>query len=384
MKWASRVSVGPGLEAAVEETTAGLVEALGGEHPDLVFAFASPLLGRDLSELPSRVLAALPGSRLLGCSGGGVVGDGRELEGSEALSLTGAVLPGVDITTFHLGPDPDHWPAAVAIDPDDRVEFVVLPEPFSCDTQVVLRWFDLAYTKSVKVGGVASGASSPGGNTLFVDDLAYTSGVAGVGLRGNIALDSVVAQGCRPIGSPLFVTKCQRNVIHELDGHPAVEVIQQLYGSLPQRDQELFRSSLFLGMVMRDQLQSYRQGDFLIRNLTGIEPDRGSLVVSSLVQDRQVVQFHLRDAETSAEDLDAMLRQQHSGGTAPHGALLFSCLGRGAGLYGKPDHDCNVFREHFGPVPLGGLFCSGEIGPVHGVTYMHGYTSSFALFRPRS
>jgi small ligand-binding sensory domain FIST len=382
MKWASCVSVDQDLEQSVAEVAAGIADALGGTAPDLLFAFASPDIEPDLAGLPARLMSEFPGSKLIGCTGGGVIGGGREVEGKPALSLTGAVLPGVKATTFHLGPNPDDWPAAVGIDPDAIPHFVVLPEPFTNDTQLTLRWFDLAYTDSLKIGGVASGSSSPGGNALFVDDRFYTGGAAGVGLVGNIEMASVVAQGCRPIGSPLFVTRCERNVVHELDGRPAVEAVQQLYGSLPPRDQELFRSSLFLGLVMREQEQCYGQGDFLIRNLTGIDPDQGAVVVGALVRENQVVQFHLRDAETATHDLNTMLRKQRGvAGATPEGALLFSCLGRGERLYDVPDHDSSLFREHFGPAPLGGFFCNGEIGPVQGTTFLHGFTSSFGLFR---
>jgi small ligand-binding sensory domain FIST len=97
-----------------------------------------------------------------------------------------------------------------------------------------------------------------------------------------------------------------------------------------------------------------------------------------------VVQFHLRDAATSAHDLEAVLaRYQEGPPRRPAGSLLFSCLGRGEHLYGRPDHDTAAFQRRLGPVPLGGFFCNGEIGPVHGSTFLHGYTSAFGLFRKR-
>jgi small ligand-binding sensory domain FIST len=104
-----------------------------------------------------------------------------------------------------------------------------------------------------------------------------------------------------------------------------------------------------------------------------------------VLRDGQVVQFHLRDAQTSADDLQTLLRQRRDGdGARPEGALMFSCLGRGMHLYDRADHDTDMFREFYGAVPLGGFFCNGEIGPVQGKTFLHGYTSSFGLFFPRS
>ena len=385
MKWASRIAVGRSYDEAVDEVCDGLADALGGDAPDLLVVFAAPMLAPDLSELPARLLARLPGATLVGCTGGGVIGDGREVEGAAALSVTAAVLPDVRVKPFHLGSDRDDWPARIAVDPDDRSSFVLLPEPFSCDSQALLSWFDAAYPDSVKVGGIASGARQPGANALFLGERSFQSGAVGIALRGNIEVDTVVAQGCRPIGAPMFVTKSRRNVVLQLDGHPAVEVLQTLYATLPPKDQDLFRHSLFLGVVMRDHQQQYGHGDFLIRNLAGIEPESGALVVGAVLRDGQVVQFHLRDAQTSADDLQTLLRQRRDGdGARPEGALMFSCLGRGMHLYDRADHDTDMFREFYGAVPLGGFFCNGEIGPVQGNTFLHGYTSSFGLFFPRS
>ncbi|HTM19139.1 MAG TPA: FIST C-terminal domain-containing protein, partial [Kofleriaceae bacterium] len=192
---------------------------------------------------------------------------------------------------------------------------------------------------------------------------------------------TVVAQGCRPIGAPLFATRAEGNLIHELDGTPAVEVLESLYSELPARDQALFRTSLFIGVVMDERREVYRQGDFLVRNLIGIDARSGALAVSARLRANAVVQFQLRDADTSAADLQALLDARD--GDAPAGALLFSCMGRGEMLYGRPHHDAEMFRARVGAVPLGGFFCNGEIGPVAGRTHLHGYTSSFALFRPR-
>ena len=98
-----------------------------------------------------------------------------------------------------------------------------------------------------------------------------------------------------------------------------------------------------------------------------------------------MVQFHLRDADTSAQDLTAVLERfaMDNRENQAHGALLFSCLGRGQHLYGRPNHDSDIFHEKLGEVPLGGFFCNGEIGPVSGTTFLHGYTSSFGIFRSR-
>jgi small ligand-binding sensory domain FIST len=123
----------------------------------------------------------------------------------------------------------------------------------------------------------------------------------------------------------------------------------------------------------------------LIRNIVGIDSRTGVMAIGERLEEGQIVQFHLRDAKTSQEDLNGILRN-YSDQHAPMdsaGALLFSCLGRGKYLYGLADHDTNMFKDIIGDIPLGGFFCNGEIGPVGGTTYLHGYTSSFGIFRTR-
>ena len=230
---------------------------------------------------------------------------------------------------------------------------------------------------------MASGGREAGENALFLGPERLGSGLVGIALSGNISVDTIVAQGCRPVGDPMFVTSCRDNVVLEIDGRRPRDILHELYGRLEARDKDLFREALFLGIVMQEAQSQYGQGDFLIRNVVGFDPDSGALAVGARLKENQVVQFHLRDARTSAEDLQALLAA-HPREPSAHGSLLFSCLGRGEHLYGRPDHDTDAFHEHLGEVPLGGFFCNGEIGPVHGTTFLHGYTSSFGLFRPRS
>jgi small ligand-binding sensory domain FIST len=201
-----------------------------------------------------------------------------------------------------------------------------------------------------------------------------------VALTGDLIMDTIVAQGCRPVGMPLFITRSRGNLILELDGRPPVDLIEELHASLSESDRALMRHSLFLGLAAAQHRQSYHRGDFLIRNLLGVDADQGALAVAGELRSNEVVQFQLRDASTSAEDLIELL-QVHD--QTPSGALLFSCLGRGVNLYGRSGHDSDLFRRRVGPVPLGGFFCNGEIGPVQGQTRLHTYTSCFGLFRPR-
>ena len=392
MKWASAISELGNLSGALSECAESIREHLG-EAPQLAVAFVSPHYQADYARVGPMLSELLGAEHTFGCSGGGIIGAGMEVEQRGALSVTAATLPGVNIEAFHLDgerlPDldagPDKWAELVGVSEGQEPQFVLLADPYSFPVQNLIMGLDFAFPRAAKIGGLASGAQRPGDNALFLDGQIYDTGAIGLALHGNITVDTVVAQGCRPIGQTMRITSSRQNVLAELDGQPPMSVLQELYRSLPDRDQQLMGNSLFLGVVMDEFLDTPVQGDFLIRNVVGMDQRTGSLAVGEMLKEGQLVQFHLRDAETSAQDLTFVLERYAADNRENEvpGALLFSCLGRGQYLYGRPNHDTDIFRDKLGQVPLGGFFCNGEIGPVGGTTFVHGYTSSFGLFRSR-
>ena len=391
MHWASAVSDAPRLEDALDAVTGAVRKALGGGRVDLALVFVSRHFVSRYDDVPERVCEALAGRVLVGCSAGGVIGGGREVEHRPGVALTAATLPDVRIEPFALeaeslpGPDapPGAWSAALGVPAHPPSHFIVLADPFSFPAERLITGLDYAWPAGAKVGGLASGAARAGENVLYLDRRGRRSGAVGVALSGDIAVDTIVAQGCRPIGRPLAITRCDGYVLYELDGEPALGVLSELAGTLSTADRELLAHSLFLGIAMDELATEHRAGDFLIRNLMGIDPKQGAIAVGEPLRSGQRVQFHLRDARSAASDLQAVLERFAGATFAPEveGALLFSCLGRGVHLYGRPDHDTELFRSVVGDVPLGGFFCNGEIGPVGGTTHLHGYTSAFGLFR---
>jgi small ligand-binding sensory domain FIST len=392
MNWATTISRKTSFDEAVLECAEGVARRLGPGPVSLALAFVTPHFANYYPRLYEMVSRYLEPETFLGCSGGGVIGGGEEIERAPAVTLLAARLPEVRLTTFHVtdplpdldGP-PDAWERLVGVRAHEEPQFVLLADPFSIRTEALLAGLDYAFPSSPKIGGLASGATSPGLNALFLDDRVFTEGALGLALSGNVVVDTVVAQGCRPVGELMRVTRCEGNLLYELDGRPAFESLQELFTTLDERDRRLASTALFLGVLMDEFRDEPRVGDFLVRNLIGADPHRGVLAVGEYLQEGMRVRFHLRDADTSAEDLHTMLKGY--GKNSPEtlsGALLFSCLGRGEGLYGRPNFDTDLFREHLGDVPVGGFFCNGEIGPVGGNTFLHGYTSSFGLFRPRT
>ncbi|MEW6278579.1 MAG: FIST N-terminal domain-containing protein [Candidatus Eremiobacterota bacterium] len=390
MRWRSCLSRSASLAQAIEECAKQLQDPAG--PPDIAFVFVSSSHRGRFSELPALIVSTLDARHVLGCSGGGVVGQGREIEHAPAVSVTAAWLPGVEVRTFGLQendiPDmdapPERWHAWLRVGPRRDTQFIVLADPFSFPVEEAVIGLDYAYPGCPKVGGLASDAPFPGGNALLCDNYLLRSGLVGVALSGNLRMEAVVAQGCRPVGQPMVITGAERNHVTQLNRREPLEVLRSLVQGMTPQDRDLAGHSLFLGIQMDPFKQECERGDFLIRNLIGIDHRKGNLVVAAAPRVGQTVQFHLRDARTSAEDLELLLKRHRLGHPEgpPAGALLFSCLGRGDYLYGEPDHDSRMLQTVMGDVPLGGFFCNGEIGPVGGTTYLHGYTSCFALFRP--
>jgi small ligand-binding sensory domain FIST len=375
--WASAVSQFPDSDRAAADACNGLREQLAGTDPDWLIAFVSAQHRDVMLGIGERLRSEFPGALLFGCNAQSVIGAGREIEEGPGLALVGAALPGVSLHPFHV---PASRLPELPIPAES--DFVLLADPFSAELDGILAQLDHAYPGRTKVGGVASGIREPGESLLYLADGQARAGIAGIALHGEIGIDSLVAQGCRPVGQPLFVTGAEGGVVHEIDGEAPVEILSRLFDAAGDaRERALFQNSLFLGIAMRDAESEYGQGDYLIRNLVGADPETGALHVAAHLEERQVVQFHVRDAHTADADLAEHLERYAGLAPQPHGALLFSCLDRGRGLYGVADHDCDLFRQCLGRVPVGGFFCNGEIGPISGQTFLHGYTSAFALFR---
>ena len=393
MKWATALSERHSLQEAIVECTSKVREEMDTAGVDLVAAFVSAHHADERDRVPWMVREHLQGGLLVGCSSGGVIGEGREVENRPGLSMAAASLPGVELQPFHVEdaalPDgdagPEKWEELVDVAAVDNPVFLILADPFSIRSDHLLMGLDYTFPNSVKIGGLASGGGQPGSNALYLLDEVYDSGVVGVAMHGDIAVDPVVAQGCRPIGPLMHVTSCDGNILKGINGRTPFEVLKDVFQQLSEHDRQLAQHSLFLGVVMDELRDDPAIGDFLIRNIIGADPRSGTLAVGEMLKEGQTVQFHLRDADTSGQDLDAMLTRYAASRPARQegGAMLFSCLGRGSYLYGRPDHDTDMFQEKVGRMPLTGFFCNGEIGPVGGSTFLHGYTSSFGIFRPK-
>jgi small ligand-binding sensory domain FIST len=388
MKWASTLSRRSTAQEAFAEAAHALEAQLGGSEPDLLLAFTSSEHAGEYDRIAALAARRYPAALVAGCTAAGVIGDAHEAEEGPALSLTAAVLPRVALSAFHLDmtslPPAEEgeraWRTIVGATPAAQPNFLLLADPFTMNAHELVAGLDAAYPGAPKFGGLASGGGRAGMNRLLLGQEVHRSGAIGIAFSGDLAVETVIAQGCRPVGLPMIVTRCHGGLLQELDRHPPLKLLRELYGSLGERDRELMHHSLFLGIEMRADRVEYDPGELLVRNILGADEESGAIAVGAELRPMMVTQFVLRDARTAEDDLRRMLARRRPSASPPAGALLFSCVGRGAGLFGRPDHDTALFEERLGPAPLGGFFCNGEIGPVGGTTFLHGYTSAFAIF----
>jgi small ligand-binding sensory domain FIST len=395
LQWSSAVSDSPSFTEAVTQASEQILANLDGKHPDLAVVFISSHHMPSYVVAPELLAETLGAKVLIGCSAAGVIGGGQEVERRPGIAISAAILPGVELSPFHLNQDelpspdagPEEWQALLGIRAEDCPAIMLLPDPFTLRSDHLLAGLDFAYPSTVKIGGLASGGGQPGANALFINDRSVRSGAVGVAFSGDLEVETIVAQGCRPIGEPLVVTESEINIISKLGDQTPLEVLRDLFETAETREKRLIRRSLQIGIIMDRLAQNSSEGEFLIRNVLGADEEDGTLAVGELVQEGQVVQFFVRDAQAADEDLRLMLEEYIDNldeGDIPASALLFSCIGRGQYLYGSPDHDTSVFTDIVADIPIAGFFSNGEIGPLGDQTFLHGYSASFALFKQAS
>jgi small ligand-binding sensory domain FIST len=391
MPFAAALSKQPQTKLAMEELCDQALSQLE-RRPDLAVLFYSAHHAGAAETISRIANERLRAKCFLGCIGEAIVGNGEEVEEAPALSLwLGAWNGPVEIDPFHLVLEetPDGfsllgWPDGLLTADVTQSVALLLGDPVSFPADASLRHINESHKGLRVMGGMASGVRGTGGVCLLLNDRLLDRGAAGVLLQGDLGVRCIVSQGCRPVGRHMVVTRAQENIITELSGKSPLVQLQSLWQELSERDQRLFQRGLHIGRVINEYQGEFQRGDFLVRNVLGLERESGALGITDLVRVGQTVQFHVRDAESADEDLHALLQLDLSAHEQlPKGALLFSCNGRGTRLFSEPNHDAAAIRAEAGPIPLAGFFAQGELGPIGGQNFIHGFTASVALFEDR-
>jgi small ligand-binding sensory domain FIST len=378
--------IGAGLstsESAWDAATEAAREA-GGSVPgrgevDLAFIFLSPAHLVEAEAAAEAVREELAPRHLLGCIAEGVVARVSELEEGPAVAVWAGALPGAEIECFHVAAVQTKEGIAVAGFPelDDPGLVALLVDPFTFPAGPFLTRLNEAHERIPLVGGIAVGGR-PGAQALILEDAVHAEGAVGAVVSGLPVL-TVVSQGCRPIGHEAVITRCEGSVVYELAGRAALEYLRREIVALSSEEQELAARGLLAGLVIDENRPEYDTGDFLMRGLLGADEATGALALGDTVRVGQTLRFFVRDAASA----DADLRRALGGAlrwARPVGALLFTCNGRGTNMFPEPNHDARVVTEMLRTEAVAGFFCGGEIGPVGGKAFLHGFTATLAVF----
>lgn len=375
-------------QQAAQVVSRSVHDAFGKTGCDFACVFFSPHFTEDVQSLVEIVRKNLNPKLLLGCMGAGVIGGTQEIEEHPGLVLWGLSNPSMHLTPFHLTPRKvggqfslAGWPDMPEASAVPRT-FLLFVDPFSTPIDEFFSLLNQHAPGSLAIGGLASGGMHEGESRLVFNDQIYESGVVGVAIQGGVEIRTVVSHGCQPIGERYVVTKVDRNVIQELGGIPPLERLETTLKALGESEQQQAANGLQVGIAMDEHRAEFGQGDFLIRGLLGADRQSGYLAIADFVQEGQTLQFHIRDANAASTDLTRLLDRERVAfpNKQAKGALLFSCNGRGQQFFQMPHHDVAAVHQHLGKLPIAGFFAGGEIGPVGGKNYLHGYTASMVLF----
>lgn len=376
---ASALSIHPVAATATGEVAGALLEAIG-DAPDLVVVFASTPHTGAAEDIVGALRSILRPTTLVGCTAVSIAGGAQEVEEAPALSALAVRFPaGVAHALpvrLEVRPDGEGGATLLGLPADVPAgsTLVLLADPFSFPADPVLGRLAEERPELLVLGGLASAARGPGGNRLVLDGAIHDDGAVGVLLPPDLPVTAIVSQGCRPIGQPMTVTGSSGNLLESLASEPALPLLLRMVESLDPDDRALAARGLHLGRVVDERRETFGTGDFLIRNVMGAVRERQAVAVGDEIGVGTTVQFQVRDAASADAELRHLL-DGHEGS----GALLFTCNGRGRHLFGVDHHDAELVAEAASGATAG-MFCAGEIGPIGGRSFLHGFTASVLLF----
>ena len=376
-------------ETRIEEWAELQREKISDGNVSLGLIFLTPALFAHAERLMEiiRVHARVP--LLMGCSSHGIIANGEEFELQGGFSLSLIHLPDAELDAIALSSeqvneveDASGLRTLTGRERNDTNGWLLFADPFHLRGDEWLKPWNEAYSPKPIVGGLASGRPDDYQSFLYLNGEVHEEGLVALSIGGRVTLKSIISQGCTPIGEVWTITQAEGNIIHKIGNRPAFEVLVESLNNLPADRRARAQGNIFIGLVIDEYREDFGRGDFLIRNLIGGDPKKGSLAVAAYPRVGQTMQFQIRDAEAATEDMGEMLvkANEELAETDLIGGCLCCCNGRGQSLFGEPHHDAGLVQKHLGPLAVGGFFCNGEIGPVGDTTFIHGYTASLAVF----
>ena len=383
MAFAAAVSEHPLATHAVGEVIGQVLETLGDE-PDLAVLFVTGAFAGATDDIAHTVRHLLRPAALAGTTAVSVLAGEREIEARPGVALFAASWGGrlrtggrgARAVRFEAQREGEGWRLSgtddVAV---DGATLILLADPFSFPVEGFLDELHRRAPGLTVVGGLASAAVGPGQNRLVADAMVADHGAVGIFLPPGTPISAVVSQGCRSVGDPLVVTSSSGNLVEQIAGEPALDRVMETAQAATSADRALMAAGLHLGVVIDEAREDFGQADYLIRGVLGADRATGAVAVGAEVEVGTTVCFQVRDAASADQDLRDTLA-----GLEGAAALVFTCNGRGAGFFGVEDHDAATICGHVGGGATAGMFSAGEIGPVGGRPFVHGFAASILLF----
>jgi small ligand-binding sensory domain FIST len=336
----------------------------------LGFVYASDHLTRDLDGILEALKLDTGVQRWVGGVAVGVCGDAGVCFDEPAIAVMVGSVHEQAFLTFALGesdeePDQELERALPAAWREQHGPCVTLlhADPRSPGFEGSLRTLG---EEGFVVGGLLSSRSS----YLHVADTVHEGSASGIVFAADVAVATGLSQGCSPIGARHTVTRCDGQLLLELDHRPAAQVLREEVSGAAG---EIPAGALHVAVTMPGD----DGRDYLVRNLLGLDADSGAVAVGELLQPGQRVMFCRRDAASAAQDLTAMLQGlARRLPSAPQGAVYVSCLARGPNLFAEPDGEITAIREAFPDMPVVGFFANGEFSRDR----LYAYTGVLTVF----
>ena len=374
-RWALRLR----RELLPREVTMGLV-------------FVSPILADQTEEIVDILRNALGIPTLGGCVSSGAIVDDSEYESFEGMTLALYHLPGARIQelafTAEMVKDglrdssEGFWRRRFEPGAEGITSWLAFAEPLSFGVEDWINSWQKDFPGVPVYGGLSFFQPPNDVGAVICNDQIIGSGGAIFGFGGGIKIHGLVAQGCTPVGESWTVTKAQENVLERIGNRPAVQILEETIEGMSDELRTRSQGVVFVGIAVDEYQDDFGRGDFLVRNLLSVDRSKGHLVVGAYPRVGQTMQFQIRDSESASEEIKDLVARakKELEGKRVFGACMSNCLGRGMSLFETPHHDAILMKRLVGEQAAAGFFGNGEFGPVGKSNFVHGYTSSIAVF----
>jgi len=373
---------------AALEAARQIEERLEGQRPDWCVVYTTGEHNDNLEALLSTLTEALGTPYIVGCSASGILCSEWEQEGGPGLGVLAVCSDQIRATPFLFRDEGDQGVTAAARmgqrllqsrESDDLL--LAWPDPFYVRPDRLLQGLDAVLGSVPVVGGAASSNSEDKKTVQFCGTEAASAAVSGLRLSGGFQRSIGVTQGCRPLGEPMRVTHCHENLILELDGRPALELLRERAPKGLLDNQPSAFEFLFVAKLPDAESARIERGEYLVRNIVEVDPDTGVIHIADSIDEGQSIVFALREPAAAEQDLRRVLAEiaPRNGGQNYRFGLYFNCLARGRSLYRKDGVDSALLREALPGVPILGFFSNAEIGPLRGQNRLFTYTGVLLL-----